>query len=62
MNNKKSSVPKLRFPEFTDAWEQRKSKDIFINVSEKGFSDLPVLSASQEFGMVKREEIGIDIK
>ncbi|MGT3005653.1 restriction endonuclease subunit S [Pasteurella multocida] len=24
MNNKKSSVPKLRFPEFTDAWEQRK--------------------------------------
>ncbi|HDR1079972.1 TPA: restriction endonuclease subunit S, partial [Pasteurella multocida] len=54
--------PEIRFPEFTDAWEQRKSKDIFINVSEKGFSDLPVLSASQEFGMVKREEIGIDIK
>ncbi|MFZ7179713.1 restriction endonuclease subunit S [[Pasteurella] aerogenes] len=62
MNNEKRLVPKLRFPEFTHAWEQRKAKEIFISISEKGFSNLPVLSASQEFGMIRRDEIGIDIK
>ncbi|MFZ7175440.1 restriction endonuclease subunit S, partial [[Pasteurella] aerogenes] len=54
--------PEIRFPEFTYAWEQRKAKEIFISISEKGFSNLPVLSASQEFGMIRRDEIGIDIK
>ncbi|MGC6376531.1 restriction endonuclease subunit S [Bisgaard Taxon 45] len=34
MNNKKSLVPKLRFPEFTDAWEQRKLGEVFIQTSE----------------------------
>ncbi|WP_249962901.1 restriction endonuclease subunit S [Histophilus somni] len=62
MNNEKRLVPKLRFPEFTHAWEQRKAKEIFISVSEKGFPHLPVLSASQEFGMIRRDDIGIDIK
>ncbi|MGT2706685.1 restriction endonuclease subunit S [Streptococcus panodentis] len=58
------NIPKLRFPEFkdTEPWEQRKSSDIFYSVSDKNHVDLPVLSASQEFGMVKRDEIGIDIK
>lgn len=28
-------VPKLRFPEFTDDWEQRKLGDIFKEYSEK---------------------------
>ncbi|MGO5335154.1 restriction endonuclease subunit S, partial [Enterococcus cecorum] len=44
------------------AWKQRKAKEIFITISEKGHIDLPVLSASQEFGMVERNNIGIDIK
>ena len=58
----KSKIPALRFKGFTDAWEQRKAGDIFKNVSDKGYSDLPVLSASQELGMIRRDEIGIDIK
>ena len=29
MDNKKNGIPKLRFPGFTDAWEQRKISDIF---------------------------------
>ncbi|THA44508.1 restriction endonuclease subunit S, partial [Histophilus somni] len=28
MNNEKRLVPKLRFPEFTHAWEQRKLGEI----------------------------------
>ena len=57
-----SKVPELRFAGFADDWEQRKAGDIFKNVSDKGYSDLPVLSASQELGMIRRDEIGIDIK
>ena len=58
------SVPKIRFPEFktAPAWEQRKSDKIFQSVSDKNHPDLPVLSASQELGMVKRDDVGIDIK
>ncbi|WP_394406114.1 restriction endonuclease subunit S, partial [Streptococcus sp. 20-1249] len=44
------------------AWEQRKAQKIFVTVSDKGYDNLPVLSASQELGMIKRNDIGIDIK
>ena len=57
-----AKVPELRFAGFADDWEERKAGDIFKNVSDKGYSDLPVLSASQELGMIRRDEIGIDIK
>lgn len=30
---KKSMVPKLRFPEFTATWEQRKLKDFTLSYS-----------------------------
>ena len=59
MTNK---VPNIRFKGFTDDWEQRKAGEIFKSVSDKGYTDLPVLSASQELGMILRDEIGIDIK
>ena len=54
--------PALRFAGFEDEWEQQKASEIFYSVSDKNHVDLPVLSASQEYGMVKRDEIGIDIK
>ena len=54
--------PELRFPGFTDAWEQRKSEDIFKSITDKGHSGLAVLSASQEWGMIRRDEGGIDIQ
>ncbi|HEM4054102.1 TPA: restriction endonuclease subunit S [Streptococcus suis] len=57
-----NDFPELRFPEFTDAWKQRKAMEIFKVVSDKGYTDLPILSASQELGMIRRDEIGIDIK
>ena len=35
MNKEKRRVPKLRFPGFTEDWEQRKFKDLFIERREK---------------------------
>lgn len=54
--------PELRFPGFTDAWEQRKADYIFKSITDKGYPELPVLSASQELGMVYRNQNGIDIQ
>ena len=56
-----SNVPEIRFTGFTDAWEQRKVKVIFKTLADKGYTELPVLSASQKFGMIKRTETGINI-
>ncbi|MFS1221511.1 restriction endonuclease subunit S [Enterococcus lactis] len=58
----KKKAPTLRFPEFTDDWEERKSKDIFKPKIRKGEPDLPVLSVTQTSGVVYRDEVGIDIK
>jgi len=55
-------LPKVRFHGFDGDWEERSASDIFFSVSNKGHSDLPVLSASQEYGMILRNDIGIDIK
>ena len=54
--------PKVRFGEFTGEWELRRADLIFKSVSDKRHPNLRVLSASQEFGMVYRDDIGIDIK
>lgn len=39
-------------------WEQRKARDLFDSYADKGYPELPVLSATQDAGMVKRDEIG----
>ncbi|HEM4402958.1 TPA: restriction endonuclease subunit S [Streptococcus suis] len=57
-----NNIPAYRFQGYTDAWELHKAMEIFKVVSDKGYVDLPILSASQEFGMIRRDEIGIDIK
>ena len=62
MSKEKRRVPKLRFPGFTEDWEQRKADYIFKSITDKGYPELPVLSASQELGMVYRDQNGIDIQ
>lgn len=42
----------------TPAWEQRKACDIFETVDDRGYPDLPVLSATQDQGMIKRDDSG----
>ena len=61
MDKNKANVPKIRFPGFTDPWERRKAGDIFFTVADKNHPELPVLSASQELGMIKRDDSGINI-
>lgn len=48
--------PKLRFPGFTDDWEQRKFKDVFEEYSVKGQEYLPPLTIIQGCGTVRRDE------
>ena len=60
--NNKNSAPRIRFAIFNDDWNQRNASEIFTSVSDKNYPELPVLSASQEKGMVLRESNGIDIK
>lgn len=54
-------VPEIRFKGFTGAWEQRKAKDLFAAYSDKGHPDLDVLSATQDRGMVRRDDNNINI-
>lgn len=51
-----------RFKGFSDPWEQRKSGDIFKATSKKGHADLPVLSVTQDGGIIPRDQIEMDIK
>ena len=51
-------VPEIRFEGFTDPWEQREPEDIFDIVDERGFPGLPVLSATQDQGMISRDDSG----
>ena len=43
----------------TNSWEQRKYSEVFISLADKGHPDLPVLAASQQLGMIRRDENGI---
>lgn len=54
------------FPtQFTSAsftWEHVKSRYLFKNISSKGFQNLPVLSVTQDKGVIYRDSLDIDIK
>ena len=61
MSENNTNIPKMRFPGFTNAWEQRKAVDIFKSTTDKNHPELPVLSATQEYGMILREDTGLNI-
>lgn len=56
------TIPEIRFPGFSGEWEESKAKELFQPVSKKGYPNLPVLSVTQDSGVVYRNEVGIDIK
>lgn len=62
MNDEITNIPKIRFRGYTEDWEQRKAKEIFIPKVDKNQPELPVLSVTQESGVVYRDQLGIDIK
>lgn len=51
-------VPKLRFPEFTDDWEQRKLSEIADKVTEKnvGLQYVETFTNSAEFGIISQRD------
>ena len=51
-----SKVPEVRFPGFTDDWEQRKLGEVFEEYSEKKHEELPPLTIIQGGGTILREE------
>lgn len=57
----KAREPAIRFSEFAGAWEQRKAKDVLAAYSDKGHPGLDVLSATQDRGMVRRDDNNINI-
>lgn len=54
--------PNSRFQEFNVNWSASPASNIFVVESEKGYPELPILSASQELGMIKRDNIGINMQ
>ena len=58
---KGETVPKIRFKGFEGEWVITKAAEIFKTVNERNFSGLPVLSATQDKGMVTRDSIGYNI-
>ena len=55
------TVPKIRFKGFKGEWKKVRADSIFKTFNEKNRPDLPVLSATQDRGMVTRESIGYNI-
>ena len=53
-----AKVPAIRVAGFTDPWEQRKASEVFQIVDDRGHPTLPVLSATQNQGMIYRDDSG----
>ena len=50
------NVPAVRFTGFNDVWKVARGVELFEQFSDKGYPQLPVLSATQDEGMVLRSE------
>jgi len=55
MRENKENVPKIRFPGFTDAWEQRKLGELYTERKEPGYDSLQILSVSIHHGISNHE-------
>ena len=58
MNKNKKNVPNIRFPGFTEPWEQRKLGDISDKVTQKNTNNYynETLTNSAEFGIVSQRD------
>ena len=60
--DKNKRIPKVRYKGFEDEWENMDASKIFKTYFDKNHPDLPVLSASQEYGMIVRENVGFNVQ
>lgn len=56
-----AAEPELRFRGFSGKWEQCTAKKIFESKDDRNHPDLPVLTATQEYGMVRRDRINYNV-
>ncbi|MEX3552853.1 restriction endonuclease subunit S [Corynebacterium sp. LK2537] len=56
------NVPALRLEGFDGEWEAQRAREIFIETDDRGYPDLPVLSATQTRGMVPRSMVDYTIQ
>lgn len=56
------NVPKIRFPGFSDPWEQRKIERYVNERNEKGNDELPILSVSIHSGVSGDQQTGTEAK
>lgn len=58
MNAKKTNLlPKLRFPEFTEPWQEKRGRELFSNRRMRGKSGLPIYSVTLTNGLVPRDSL-----
>lgn len=55
------TVPKVRFKGFEGEWDFVAAGEVFRTTNVRNRPDLPVLSATQDKGMVKRSDIGYQV-
>ena len=55
-------TPEIRFKGYTNKWEVNNVASIFETYYDKNHPNLPVLSASQEFGMIIRDNVGFQVQ
>lgn len=60
--NRGYETPEIRFKGYTDKWQVNNVASIFETYYDKNHPNLPVLSASQEFGMVIRDNVGFQVQ
>lgn len=58
----KKNVPEIRFKGYQGEWVVYDASSIFETYYDKNHPNLPVLSASQELGMVVRESVGFQVQ
>ncbi len=60
--SKNNNIPEVRFKGFEGEWKYIDASDVFRTYYDKNHPDLPVLSASQEYGMVVRNDVGFKVQ
>ncbi|MBO5113871.1 MAG: restriction endonuclease subunit S [Lachnospiraceae bacterium] len=55
-------IPDVRIPDFDGEYKCLPAERLFVSYADKGFPELPVLMATQEKGMILRDDSNIEIQ
>lgn len=57
MSAKLNHIPALRFPEFTEPWQEKRGRELFGNRRTRGNEKLPIYSVTLTKGVVPRDSL-----